>query len=98
MAKVAVSTNLNPTTEQSLLAADPTIVFGTFADTVFGTATTAGIIQILSLDRFRINGYVVQHGTGQLPNFSRYQWSEFYNTSVPTRVVFQLDTVTGVLA
>jgi hypothetical protein len=95
MAKIAITTNpVQQTTEQTLLAVDPTIVFGTFADTVFGTATARTID--VRLDRFSLNGYTVWHGTGQLPNFSNYRWSDAYDTSVPTRVVFQLDTVKAV--
>jgi len=95
MATIAVTTNLNQQTiEQALLAVDPTIVFSTFADTVFGTATGRTID--VRFDRFSLRGYTVHHGTGQLPSFSNYRWSDAYDTAVPTRVVFQLDTVKGV--
>jgi hypothetical protein len=88
------------TIEQRLLDIDPSIVFGSFADTIFGTATAKTILTMM--DKFSITpldlvgisaSYTVYHGTGQLPSFSRYRWSDAYDTAVPTRVVFQLDTV-----
>jgi hypothetical protein len=105
MTKVAITTNLNPTTEQALLGVDPTITFGTVGTAVFGTATARSIladpglptpsIRIASLVPYAVP-YVVRFGDSpQLPSFGNYYWSEHFG-DVPTRVVFAVANVKGV--
>jgi hypothetical protein len=108
MAKIAITTNpVQQTTEQTLLAVDPAITFGTLGDATFGTATaraiirnggTPGSFQTTRLD-ITSNSYrkytVHLNSSDVLPNFSNYRWSEALG-DVPTRVIFNLKYVTGV--